>query len=146
MHRTRRVPQKRAVLFAPAAFASPRVAPRRPIKVDEGEGSLSGVPKSQGLGSKPSLSIARSHVTSRILAKQGGFRDRRVGAFGVPDVDTKEPERTERLLASAFALSRPRVGDGLHELEGFLDEEAEGFVLKMWRMLIFEVLRVQARA
>ena len=29
----------------------------------------------------------------------------------------------------------------LRELEGFLDEEAEGFVLKMWRMLIFEVLR-----
>jgi len=33
----------------------------------------------------------------------------------------------------------------LAELEGFLDEEAEHFTLKMWRMLIFEVLRVKAR-
>jgi len=33
----------------------------------------------------------------------------------------------------------------LSELEGFLDEEAENFTLKMWRMLIFEVLRVKAR-
>jgi len=33
----------------------------------------------------------------------------------------------------------------LAELEGFLDEEAENFTLKMWRMLIFEVLRVKAR-
>lgn len=32
----------------------------------------------------------------------------------------------------------------LAELEGFLDEEAENFTLKMWRMLIFEVLRVTA--
>merc|ERR1719316_233161 len=30
----------------------------------------------------------------------------------------------------------------LQELEGFLDDEAENFTLKMWRMLIFEVLRV----
>lgn len=33
----------------------------------------------------------------------------------------------------------------LAELEGFLDEEAENFTLKMWRMLIFEVLRVKAK-
>jgi len=33
----------------------------------------------------------------------------------------------------------------LAELDGFLDEEAENFTLKMWRMLIFEVLRVKAR-
>lgn len=33
----------------------------------------------------------------------------------------------------------------LAELEGFIDEEAENFTLKMWRMLIFEVLRVKAR-
>lgn len=31
----------------------------------------------------------------------------------------------------------------LDELEAFLDEEAAGFTLKMWRMLIFEILRVQ---
>lgn len=33
----------------------------------------------------------------------------------------------------------------LAELEGFIDDEAENFTLKMWRMLIFEVLRVKAR-
>jgi len=32
----------------------------------------------------------------------------------------------------------------LAEIEGFLDDEAENFTLKMWRMLIFEVLRCQA--
>lgn len=31
----------------------------------------------------------------------------------------------------------------LAELEGFLDDEAANFTLKMWRMLIFEVLRVK---
>merc|ERR1719183_1782720 len=36
-------------------------------------------------------------------------------------------------------------GTILAELEGFIDEEAENFTLKMWRMLIFEVLRVKAR-
>lgn len=33
----------------------------------------------------------------------------------------------------------------LSELEGFLDEEAENFTVKMWRMLIFEVLRVTVK-
>lgn len=41
--------------------------------------------------------------------------------------------------------SRTKPQSILEELEGFLDEEAENFTLKMWRMLIFEVLRVKAR-
>jgi len=41
--------------------------------------------------------------------------------------------------------SRADPNSILSELEGFLDEEAENFTLKMWRMLIFEVLRVKAR-
>mmetsp|Transcript_103895 Transcript_103895/g.268944 ORF Transcript_103895/g.268944 Transcript_103895/m.268944 type:complete len:492 (-) Transcript_103895:220-1695(-) len=41
--------------------------------------------------------------------------------------------------------SRTAPENILAELEGFLDEEAENFTLKMWRMLIFEVLRVRAR-
>jgi len=48
-----------------------------------------------------------------------------------------------------FILRKVSGGSGpesvLAELEGFLDDEAENFTLKMWRMLIFEVLRVQAR-
>eukprot|EP00397_Hematodinium_sp_SG-2012_P041998 GEMP01046372.1.p1 GENE.GEMP01046372.1~~GEMP01046372.1.p1 ORF type:complete len:346 (+),score=99.21 GEMP01046372.1:264-1301(+) len=43
--------------------------------------------------------------------------------------------------------SASRGGDGpdtiLTELESFIDEEAEQFVLKMWRMIIFENLRVK---
>lgn len=31
----------------------------------------------------------------------------------------------------------------LDRLQGILDEEAEMFVLKMWRMLIFEIKRVE---
>ena len=68
---------------------------------------------------RPSLSEVRAQTTVR-LAAQGSFRDRRAGAFGVPEADAKEPERTERLLASPFALCRPRAGDALHGLEGFL--------------------------
>jgi len=41
--------------------------------------------------------------------------------------------------------SRADPASILAELEGFLDEEAENFTLKMWRMLIFEVLRVKSR-
>jgi len=41
--------------------------------------------------------------------------------------------------------SRTKPDAILRELEGFLDEEAANFTLKMWRMLIFEVLRVKAR-
>lgn len=32
----------------------------------------------------------------------------------------------------------------LDQLQSILDEEAEMFVLKMWRMLIFEIKRVEA--
>jgi len=43
--------------------------------------------------------------------------------------------------------SASKGGDGpdhiLTELESFIDEEAEQFVLKMWRMIIFENLRVK---
>jgi len=43
--------------------------------------------------------------------------------------------------------SASRGGEGpeyiLTELESFIDEEAEQFVLKMWRMIIFENLRVK---
>ncbi|CAE8613878.1 unnamed protein product [Polarella glacialis] len=55
----------------------------------------------------------------------------------------EEQGMIEFIMRKVTAQSKP---EGiLAELEGFLDDEAENFTLKMWRMLIFEVLRVKAR-
>jgi len=45
----------------------------------------------------------------------------------------------EFIIRKVEAKARP--DEMFNELESFLDDEAEGFVVKMWRMLIFEVLR-----
>merc|ERR1712183_781206 len=55
----------------------------------------------------------------------------------------EEQGMIEFIIRKVVAHTRP--DSILAELEGFLDEEAENFTLKMWRMLIFEVLRVKAR-
>lgn len=55
----------------------------------------------------------------------------------------EEQGMIEFIMRKVTAHTSPEVI--LRELEGFLDEEAENFTLKMWRMLIFEVLRVKAR-
>ncbi|CAE7324387.1 RBM25 [Symbiodinium natans] len=55
----------------------------------------------------------------------------------------EEQGMIEFILKKVSARTKPDTI--LAELEGFLDEEAENFTLKMWRMLIFEVLRVKAR-
>lgn len=55
----------------------------------------------------------------------------------------EEQGMIEFILKNVTAHTKPDII--LAELEGFLDEEAENFTLKMWRMLIFEVLRVKAR-
>lgn len=55
----------------------------------------------------------------------------------------EEQGMIEFILKKVTAHTKPDII--LAELEGFLDEEAENFTLKMWRMLIFEVLRVKAR-
>ena len=54
------------------------------------------------------------------LARRGGFRDRRSGAWTLPEEDTDEPARTERLLAHPFALRRSCPGDKFQQREGFL--------------------------
>jgi len=55
----------------------------------------------------------------------------------------EEQGMIEFIMRKVSSQSKPDLI--LAELEGFLDEEAENFTLKMWRMLIFEVLRVKAR-
>ena len=64
------------------------------------------------------LKEARTAAIERLAEK--GHRDRKSGAWGLPPEDTKEPERTERLLRQPFALCRSRVGDAFQSREGFL--------------------------
>ena len=61
---------------------------------------------------------ARAAAIERLAER--GHRDRKSGAWGLPPEDTKEPERTERLLRQPFAFCRSRVGDGFQSREGFL--------------------------
>merc|ERR1719253_2161833 len=51
----------------------------------------------------------------------------------------EEDAMIEFIIKKVEARSAPDAI--LNELIGFLDDEAEGFVVKMWRMIIFEVLR-----
>ena len=66
------------------------------------------------------LSMARARARAFDRLSTHGHRDRKSGAFGVPEDDTKEPERTERLLASPFSFNRQRIGDKFQSIEGFL--------------------------
>ena len=67
---------------------------------------------------------AKSSAIERLTQKTGGFRDRKTGAFGVPPSDTKEPERTDRILASPFAIRRRVAGDRWQSIEGFVRWQA----------------------
>eukprot|EP00438_Fugacium_kawagutii_P012368 Skav216279 [mRNA] locus=scaffold951:177812:198145:+ [translate_table: standard] len=55
----------------------------------------------------------------------------------------EEQGMIEFILKKVTAHTKPDII--LAELEGFLDEEAENFTLKMWRMLIFEASRGSSR-
>jgi hypothetical protein len=88
---------------------------------------------------RSTYAVARTSAVD-ILAKRG-HRDRKSGAFGTPEADTKEPGRTERLLANPFALSRPRAGDSFQSLEGFLLFRVNGsnHVGACYRLLVIVV-------
>merc|ERR1719421_1479852 len=51
----------------------------------------------------------------------------------------EEEAMIEFIIRKVESKAKPQ--DIFNELVGFLDDEAEGFVVKMWRMVIFEVLR-----
>lgn len=59
-------------------------------------------------------------VAKELLTTTGGHRDRKSGAFAIPEEDTAEPMRTERILASPFVCCRRRAGDAFQAREGFL--------------------------
>ena len=65
-----------------------------------------------------SLSDARTQASDRLSAN--GHRDRKSGTFLIPEIDTKEPARTERLLAKPFQLVPARLGDRFQSVEGYL--------------------------
>ena len=71
------------------------------------------------IGRRISLVEARASAMERLATR--GFRDRKSGAWAVagPEEDVKEPERTERILASPFALYRPKPVDAFQSREGF---------------------------
>ena len=72
--------------------------------------------------------IEPTHLTTWTLSEppppspqqEKGFRDRKTGAFGISEDETREPGRTERLLAHPFAIRRAGAGDSWQALEGFL--------------------------
>lgn len=70
-------------------------------------------------GRRISVVEARASALERLSSR--GFRDRKSGAWAVggPEEDTKEPERTERILATPFALWRTKPVDAFQSREGF---------------------------
>lgn len=68
---------------------------------------------------RSSAALARLSAEERLAGR--GHRDRRSGAWAVAEAedDSKEPARTERILASAFALRRTKPVDAFHSREGF---------------------------
>lgn len=77
---------------------------------------------------------------SRILAARG-LRDRKSGAFAIPDADTAEPARTERLLAEPFTCWRRRAGDAFQSREGFFlfRVNASTPIGRSYRLLVLHV-------
>lgn len=53
----------------------------------------------------------------------------------------EEPTLVDYVMSST--REHVAAAEMLNRLQGILDEEAEMFVLKMWRMLIFEIKRVE---
>ena len=53
----------------------------------------------------------------------------------------EEPSLVEYIMSST--REHVEATEMLNRLQAILDEEAEMFVLKMWRMLIFEIKRVE---
>ena len=72
------------------------------------------------------------------LTSRGGHKDRRSGAYTVPEEDGKEPARTERLLAHPFQLWRPRPADAFQSREGFFMFRVNGatFIGRWYRVFV----------
>ena len=73
---------------------------------------------SHGLHRPFTLRDARERAEATLAVR--GLRDRKSGGFGLPEEDTAEPERTERILRHPFVFCRERAGDAFQAREGFL--------------------------
>ena len=105
--------------------SSHRMAPPALGGTDDGDAPSAGVesaaPSEEHVSEEQLTTNRRSAMqlaTERL--KESGFRDRRSGAWALPEQDTAEPARTERILRDPFALRRDRPGDAFHQREGFL--------------------------
>ena len=88
------------------------------------------------------LSLAEANKSAiERLGNKGGFRDRKSGAFTLPEEDTMEPARTERLLATPFAWMRPRTGDAFQAIEGhfFFRVNGASRVGMLYRLIVILV-------
>ena len=86
---------------------------------------------------RSSLVEVRASVVEE-LESRGGHKDRRIGAYTLPEEDGKEPARTERLLANPFQLWRPRPADAFQSREGFFMFRVNGatFIGRWYRVLV----------
>ena len=66
------------------------------------------------------MTLVEARASAREKLAEKGHQDRRSGGFGLPEADSKEPARTERILANPFALHRKHTGDAFNAIEGFL--------------------------
>ena len=85
------------------------------------------------------LAAARASANARLSVR--GHRDRKSGGYSLPEDDTKEPQRTERLLAAPFAWRRSVVSDAFQAREGYLLFRVNGgsCVGRNYRMLVVVV-------
>jgi len=111
----------------------------RKLRVDEMRRLIQQVPTDKARAFAFDIDWDAVHGNNIIEKKLRPWVKKKVTEF----LGNEEQGMIEFILKKVSAHTKPDTI--LAELEGFLDEEAENFTLKMWRMLIFEVLRVKAR-
>jgi hypothetical protein len=85
-----------------------------------GEQMDAGAETKRHASSRWTSNMRRVRQSAIAILAEKGHRDRKSGGWSMPVDDAAEPGRTERLLASPFAIQRRRAGDSLHALEGCL--------------------------
>lgn len=124
---------------APAAAASGGPQTEAKLKDDEMRRLIGQVPTDKATAFAFDIDWEVVHKTGIIEKKLRPWVRKKVTEF----LGAEEQGMIEFIMRKVSSHTPPATI--LAELEGFIDDEAENFTLKMWRMLIFEVLRVKAR-
>ena len=104
-----------------AEAAPPQPSIRVTRRFDHYEGTWGPWGCEQTTVSTPRMTFGEARGAALNRLRAGGHADRTLGVFaGKAEDDAAEPARTERLLASPFALRHARTGDALQAREGFL--------------------------